>query len=246
MAQESGQEKAVAVAPDPVDIANRMVAQFRELSRHRFERFETEWAAADEVRVAELEMTRLMFELRRQDAETWTRLIKEFGTYAFECEQARLEKGAKRIALKAESARARTTDEDIRKADEKLQAAMKNLPLGEGPAYDAMVAYHAKRNACGDLSDRFNAESQALTEKLTEVRRQWFGMDDHLWRKLEKVTEPWHQELIRLQAEAENAKRAEADKSDAAWPEEKRWPAARRRYVEYLEREIDWSDALKR
>jgi len=243
--QEAGADRDVARRDDALAVAKRMVAQMKEMSRHHFERFESEWAAADELREAEKEKNRLIIELSKQDPEAATKLLKDFGAYAFKCGQARTERGSIKIRLKAESPRARTTAEDVTRADATLQAALKDLPTGEGPAYQGMKAYHAKLTAGEDLRDRFNDESAVLTDKLVEVRRKWFALDGEVRARLEMTIDSWEEKLHRLREEAEEAKRASARKSDASWPEEKRWPAARSRYMEFLEQEPDLAARLK-
>lgn len=243
--QESRKDGVVAGIDDAVMVATRMVAQMKEMSRHYFERFEAEWAAADELREAEREKSQLMRELRKQHAKAAEKLEMEFGAHEFKCHQLRNDRANAKLMLNAESATARTTAADVTKADTKLQAALKDLPSGEGPAYQAMKAYHAKLTACEELRDQFNDQHVVLTHKLLEARREWFALDKHVRARLELVTDSWEEKLNRLLDEAEEAKRAKANNSDADWPQEKRWPAARRRYEEFLAREPDFGAALK-
>ena len=242
---EAKQADSGEKAADAIAVARRRVDRTKDKWRHEFERFEREWEAANALRQAEQEKSHVLGDLSKKDPKAAEKLRLVFEDYRSKCEEARIERSVTRLKLTAESTLARTTPEDLAKADAKLEATRKTLPAGEGAAYEALRNYHERVISLATLKDRLGEEGQAKTNEMALARREWFALKDPLKAKLEKVVEAWEEELHRLREGAESAKFAEAGHEDLEWPEEKRWPAARRRFEEFMARELDLAAAVK-
>jgi hypothetical protein len=211
----------------------------RSFHRDLLQAKEKEMEAAMPAQKALDEFRRLGMRLKNDNPKEWEPKIREIELYAYELENVKRARDVARLMIHAESVNARITPEDLAAAELKVREMRLQIPEGKGEFFDKARKRFEMANAYDDVMDVNSATHKECEKQIIKARRRYLELPMATQQTYDPVIEKFQERLMRLREEAESAKWAELKGEANQLPEDKRWPAAKKRFDEALTEPVD-------
>lgn len=185
------------------------------------------------------EFQSLSMRLKNDNPGEWEGKIREIELYAYELHKATLARNSAKNLINAESVNARITPENLAAMELKVREIKLQIPGGEGEFFAAVRKRFELANAHDDAVERNSALQTECQEKGMKARRLYLKLPPTTQRVYDPEIEKIEERLALLGEEAESAKLAEMKGEANLLPENKRWPAAKKRFDEALAETVD-------